>query len=129
MWNDFQARMDWCVKPYNEANHHPIAVLNNDSTNQIILKNARPGETVHFDASKSSDPDNDKLRFYWWIYDEAGRKPYGKEILIENNTYDKINLNVPKDASCKELHLILEVWDKSEIVPLVDYRRIVINVK
>ncbi len=129
MWNDFQARMDWCVKPYDEANHHPIAVLNNDSTNQIILKNVRPGETVHFNASKSSDPDNDKLRFYWWIYDEAGRKPYGKEILIENNTYDKIKLNVPKDASGKELHLILEVWDKSEIVPLVDYRRIVMNVK
>ena len=25
--NDFQARMDWCVLPYDKANHPPVAVL------------------------------------------------------------------------------------------------------
>ena len=129
MWNDFQARMDWCVKPYDEANHHPVAVINNDSTNQIIFKMVKVGETVEFDASLSRDPDNDELLFYWWHYDEAGRKPYGKEISIKNSTNDKIKFSVPKDASGKVLHLILEVWDKSDIVPLVDYRRVVMNVE
>ena len=28
--NDFAARMDWCVQPYTEANHHPVAVVNGD---------------------------------------------------------------------------------------------------
>ena len=129
MWNDFQARMDWCIKSFNEANHHPKAVINNDSTNQVIFITTKPGESLKFDASESSDPDKDGLRFYWWIYNEAGRNPYGKEISINNNTGDKIKFTVPKDANGKELHLILEVWDQSEIVPLVDYRRVVIYVK
>ena len=30
--NAFAARMDWCVKPYAEANHEPIAVCNKDRT-------------------------------------------------------------------------------------------------
>ncbi|MFC1765324.1 hypothetical protein ACFL6U_25040 [Planctomycetota bacterium] len=34
----------------------------------------------------------------------------------------------PKNAAGRELHLILEVWDDSDIVPLVDYRRTVISV-
>ena len=28
MWNDFKARMDWCVQPYAKANHHPVAAFN-----------------------------------------------------------------------------------------------------
>ena len=40
----------------------------------------------------------------------------------------KIDLEIPKAAKGKELHLILEVWDKSDIVPLVDYRRVVMMV-
>ena len=36
MWNDFKARADWCVKSYDHANHHPVAVLNGDHSNAII---------------------------------------------------------------------------------------------
>ena len=32
MWNDFRARMDWCVQSYEEANHNPVAVLDGDAT-------------------------------------------------------------------------------------------------
>ena len=35
---------------------------------------------------------------------------------------------IPTDAKDKQLHLILEVWDDNEIVNLVDYRRVVIDV-
>ena len=47
-WRDafqraFQARMDWCVKPRNEANHRPVAVLNGDATRAILMLNARAG--------------------------------------------------------------------------------------
>jgi hypothetical protein len=129
MYNDLRARMDWCVKSYDEANHHPVAVLNGDDSNTILKKEVRAGEVLSFDASGSTDPDGDKLRYYWWIYPEAGRKPYGKEVEINNPYQSKIDLKIPEDAEGKELHLILEVWDQSPIVPLVDYRRVVLTVQ
>ena len=37
-------------------------------------------------------------------------------------------LTIPEDAAGSEIHIILEVRDRSEIVPLYDYRRIVMAV-
>jgi len=68
------------------------------------------------------------VRYSWWIYPEAGRKPYGRSLEIKNSTAAEVSFPVPADAAGKELHLILEVWDQSAIVPLVDYRRAVIAV-
>lgn len=128
MWNDFQARMDWCVKSYAEANHHPQAALDGDASDAIVRKSARPGETLSFDASASTDPDGDSLRYHWWCYDEAGERPYGKKVAITSPTSPNIDFTIPDDAAGKQIHLILEVWDESDIVPLVDYRRIVLNI-
>jgi hypothetical protein len=128
MWNDFQARMDWCVKPLAEGNHHPVAALDGDTSNTILRLTARPGDALSFDASASTDPDGDTLRYSWLIYPEAGRSPYGKELTLDNPTAAKINFTVPADAAGKELHLILEVTDQSPIVPLTAYRRVVVEV-
>ena len=128
MWNDFKARMDWCVKPYEEANHHPRAVLNGDAGDDIIRLSARPGDVIKLNASGSNDPDKDKLSYSWWVYPDAGERPYGKELPVENSSLKKAKLTIPIDAAGKELHIILEVWDQSKIVPLVDYRRMVITV-
>ncbi len=128
MWNDFKARMDWCVQPYAKANHRPNAVLNGDKSDDILKLSAKPGDRLKFSATGSTDPDHDALSFVWWNYPEAGGEPYGKELPIENANSKKIALTVPADAAGKEIHLILEVRDKSLIVPLVDYRRVVITV-
>jgi hypothetical protein len=93
-----------------------------------VNKSVKVSEELSFDASGSSDPDNDKLSYRWWIYPEAGRNPYGKEFEIKNSDQSKIAFTIPEDASGKELHLILEVWDESNIVPLVDYRRVVLTI-
>ena len=128
MWNDFQARMDWCVQPYAKANHPPRAALNGDTSDAILELAAKPGEVLKFNASDSTDSDQDALRYAWWIYPEAGRQPYGKALPLENATADRIQFTVPADAAGRELHLILEVWDQSTTVPLVDCRRAVISV-
>ncbi|MFD2727638.1 nucleoside hydrolase-like domain-containing protein [Hyunsoonleella rubra] len=128
MWNDFKARMDWCVKSFEEANHYPKAVINGDESDAILFLESKIGETLSFDASKSADPDNDTLRFNWFMYSEAGKAPYNKVFPIENASTNKIAFDIPEDAQGKELHLILEVWDENKIVPLVDYRRVVIKV-
>jgi hypothetical protein len=128
MWNDFKARMDWCVEPFEAANHHPDAILDGDDSDAIIRKVAKPGDRLSFDASASRDPDGDAMRYFWWIYPEAGRRPYGKDIQVLGAKEDQASIIIPEDAVGKELHLILEVWDRSTIVPLADYRRVVIEV-
>lgn len=128
MWNDLKARMDWCVEPWEKANHRPVAVLNGDSTNNIILAKANYNETITLDATGSWDPDNDNLSYYWWVYSEAGARPYKKPIPIKNSSSVKTSLTIPEDAAGKKLHIILEVKDDNKIVPLIDYRRMVVIV-
>lgn len=128
MWADLKARMDWCVQPYDKANHHPVAALNGDTTSAIIRRTAKPGDVLTFDASASTDPDGDALRFSWWTYPEAGRRPYGKPLTLENSTAPAITFTVPADTGGRELHLILEIWDQNPLAPLMAYRRVVITV-
>lgn len=128
MWNDFQARADWCVQPYEKANHHPHAFLNNDSTDRIVKIVKNYGEEIDLDASGSFDPDGDELEYRWWVYSEAGRKSFGKPVEIRNAFKQQASLKIPDDARARELHIILEVRDKNSIVPLVDYRRMVVVV-
>lgn len=48
--NDFRARMDWCVKPFRDANHKPVAALNGDMSQNILTISARPASTVNLSA-------------------------------------------------------------------------------
>ncbi len=126
-YNDFKCRMDWCIESFENANHHPLAVLNGDTTNAILFFQTKPGNTLTLDAGESKDPDGDKILFRWWIYPEAGT--YDETINIEKNNESKIEFKVPDNAQGNEIHLILEVKDDHSIARLFDYRRIVINVK
>ena len=127
MYANFICRMDWCVKPFEEANHHPIAALNDDASNTIVVVSALAGEQLSFDASASRDPDGDKLNFRWWQYQEAGT--YSGQVHMESRQEAKTIVHVPTGAAGKQIHVILEVCDENTIASLHDYRRIVINVK
>jgi hypothetical protein len=126
MFHDFQARMDWCVTTYDQANHNPVAAFNGDTTDSIVHLKSAPGETLELDASASTDPDQDGLDFQWWMYPEAGT--YSKQVAIPDDAAVVTALTIPEDAGGSEIHVILEVQDRSEIVPMYDYRRIVISV-
>ncbi|MCG8525377.1 MAG: DUF1593 domain-containing protein [Opitutales bacterium] len=124
--NDFVCRMDWCVKSYEDANHHPVAAVNGDTSDDILIKEVKAGQTLKFDASASSDPDDDDLKMTWWVYPEAGT--YEGAADIPRSTGAKTKFKVPADAAGSQIHLILEVEDQSKIASLYDYRRVVLNV-
>jgi hypothetical protein len=124
--NDFKARMDWCVKPFAEANHAPVAVLNGDDTRRVLQIEADPNTEVKLSADGSSDPDNNALTFRWWTYVEAGT--YWAAPAIRGADKANAVVTVPADASGRTIHVILEVTDTGK-PPLVSYRRAVLNVR
>lgn len=122
--NDFRARMDWCVKPYGEANHPPVPLLNGDAGLAISTINARPGETVALSAKGSTDPDGHALSYEWTGYPEAGSYPGAPE--IAGASTPEACVTVPDDAGGKELHVVLTVRDHGT-PPLARYRRVVVR--
>ena len=125
-FNDFVCRMDWCVEPYERANHHPVAAVNGDASDTILRIEIPAGKVLPLDASASSDPDGDALDTHWWVYREAGT--YNGEVRIADPHWAIATLTVPEDAAGSQIHVILEVKDRNPIASLYDYRRIVIDV-
>jgi hypothetical protein len=124
--NDYQARMDWCVKSFEEANHPPRPVLNGDDSLRPLEITARPGQRIELDATGSSDIDRDRLHCEWHYFPEAGT--YAGEIAIEPAIGMTTSFVVPLDASGKSLHVLLVVTDDGQ-PPLTRYRRLVVRCK
>jgi hypothetical protein len=119
--SDFQARMDWCVSPeYSDANHTPIAKIK--GKNDITV---RSGEIVKLDASKSMDPDGDKITYGWWEYRDAGS--YNGKIELKDNTLAKTEFIAPKVSEPETIHMIINVKDDG--IPILRaYQRVIITV-
>lgn len=124
--NEFEARMDWCVKPVAEANHEPVAVLNGDKTRCVLQIETDPKAEVKLSAAGSRDPDGNKIKFRWWTYEEAGTYEAATEIRGAE-TADAV-VTIPADASGRTIHMILEVTDTGK-PPLTAYRRAVLKVR
>jgi hypothetical protein len=127
---EFQARMDWCVKAPGEANHAPLAVVDGRARCEAICKAVRAGERVALSAAGSSDPDRDRLDYWWWVYPEAGTYPGAVQIEASGRDEhkEKAVVAVPRDAAGKQIHVILEVTDDG-VPRLKAYRRVVLDVK
>lgn len=119
--NDFAARMDWCTKTYQEANHPPVPVLGHSE--QITVKS---GEGFGLDASGSTDPDGDNLSYLWFNYPEAGS--YKKLIKIggAENAHGAYVI-APEVEKNETAHFILKVTDKGK-PHLSRYKRVIVNI-
>jgi hypothetical protein len=119
--NDFAARMDWCTKSYQNANHPPVPVLGHPE--QITVKS---GERFVLDAAGSYDPDGDNISYLWFNYPEAGS--YKKFIGIDSaENAHWVFVIAPKVEKNETAHFILRVTDKGN-PPLSRYRRVIVNI-
>jgi len=122
--NAFEARMDWCVKPFDGANHEPAAALNGDTGIGVLRIRTDPGAEVKLSAAGSSDPDGNRLSYRWWTYVEAGT--YWAEAPIRGAGECDAVVTVPQDASGRTVHIILEATDDGR-PPLTAYRRAILE--
>ena len=118
--NDFAARMDWCTKPFKEANHPPVPVLMH--AEQFTVKS---GEGFGLDAFNSTDPDGDNLSFLWIHYVEAGF--YKKKLNLGAENVHGVYVTAPVVDKPETLHFILQLTDKGEPA-LTRYKRVIVTV-
>ncbi|WP_220498144.1 DUF1593 domain-containing protein [Stieleria mannarensis] len=119
-FNNFAARMDWAKN--GTGNRNPIVVVDGDDGVRVLIKSAAAGSSVTLDASKTTDPDDDKLTFKWWVQPDAGT--YDGSIGIADHDSSKATIKIPSDAAGKRFHVICEVTDDGTH-PLSSYRRII----
>lgn len=117
---DFAARMDWCTKSYNEANHAPYIELNNPD--RITVKS---GQGFGLDAFNTTDPDGDSFSFLWFSYPEAGS--YKKAIETGAENIHGAYFVAPKVDKEETAHIILKVTDNGT-PQLSAYKRIIVTI-
>jgi hypothetical protein len=120
--HDFAARMDWCLKSYEDANHPPVPVLSHPE--QLSVKS---GESFTLDAFGSYDPDGDNISFLWFNYPEAGTYKKGIKVNGAENVY-KVHFTAPKVDKEETAHFILKVTDKGE-PSLTRYKRVIVTIR
>jgi hypothetical protein len=138
---EFAARMDWTFKPYAEANHNPLVVVNGKEGAAPIVIDAQIGQPVTLDAGSSRDPDNNKLSFQWFHYAEAGLAPGVNLAAVNIERADTAVATVTATAACRPswrpgggqcpsgvAHIILAVADNGSPT-LTSYRRVILNVR
>lgn len=130
--NDFAARMDWTIKPYDEANHPPVAKLGHSDR-----LTATPGEVVQLSAEGSHDPDGDTLSYHWFYYGEAGSLTVssgstGQPVAIRGFDRANASFRVPTQRvmppGIGTMHIILAVTDDGT-PRLTRYRRVIVDVR
>ena len=99
------------------------AVEDSSSVTPLYIT-AKAGETIHLDASKSVDPDDDGLTFLWWQQPEIGIT----KVAVDQSDQPAVTLRIPADAKGNTIHLICEIHDNGPF-HLVAYRRIIITIK
>ncbi len=124
--NDFATRIQWsCNSDFESVNHHPVILFEQEltPTKQPIYLKAKAGDEIVLNIKDSYDPDNDKLIFNTYYYQEASTYKGIIDITHENGI---INLTIPNDIANDTLHFVIEATDDG-FPKLTTYRRIIIS--
>ena len=123
-FNDFAARMQWAAE--GKGNRNPEVRIDGKSGLVPMEVTATAGASLRFDASASSDPDGDALRFDWWFQQFPGEETLPD---LVDATAPNVSFTVPATAAPgQEYHLVCEVHDDGPFT-LPAYRRIIVKVK
>ena len=141
--HDFAARMNWTIKPFAEANHNPIVLVNGQAGTAPIFVRALVGQPVVLDASQSHDPDGQALRYSWFHYGEAGAGDGPGLAAVNIGDAESPKVTITATATCRPMwiqtataqcpaqgvaHILLSVTDNGS-PSLTSYRRIVLEVR
>lgn len=121
--NDFAARMDWCTKPYNKANHHPEIVVNGHKGHEYLHLKVKSKSQPSLDASQTIDPDGHSLSYSWV---QSGPNQLGSINIISKGP--KATIDLPKAKKGKLVHVLLTVTDDG-MPPLKAWKRVVLTVQ
>ena len=123
-FNDFAARMEWAAKGL--GNRNPVVRVNGNEGLAPLEIRTHASASLRFDASKSSDPDGDGLRFDWWFQEFPGQDVLPK---LAHANKSKTSITIPAKATPgQQFHLVCEVHDDGPF-SLVAYRRIIVTVE
>ncbi len=117
---DLQARLDWCVKGYQDANHPPAARIKG-GMNRTVMSGSR----IDLDARRSRDPDGNKLTYQWRQFKEAGT--YRGDVVVRDADTRTVNLLAPIVSKPETVQLILTVTDNGN-PPLRSYQRVIVTI-
>ncbi len=118
--NDFRARLNWRVKPFGQANHPPVAIVQG-----LLERRVSPETIVTLSAVGSRDPDRNRLACQWIFYQEA--RTYKGPLTIRNAGSRTASFLAPRVTSSEAIHIILRVTGTGE-PPLSRYRRVIVRV-
>jgi hypothetical protein len=118
---DFAARLDWCVKPFKEANHPPVLRMSNQSALPV-----KPGEVVTLNATGTTDPDGDDLTFEWSIYPNDPEMVKG--VTIHRRRTATPQVDVGPNLAGKTIPILLTVRD-SGTPNLTRFGRVLLRVE
>ncbi len=116
---DMAARIDWCIKPYTDANHPPVVLFEGSLMQDVAINT-----TIHLSAKGSTDPDGNTLSYHWIYYKEAGN--CSDNIVIANADSLNASFTVPSVSQPTTFQVILSVTDNGSPA-LTRYKRIIFN--
>lgn len=118
---DFQARLDWCVRPYGQANHPPTVRIAGDSEREV-----KAGHGVVLDASGTTDPDGAGLDFAWSVY--PATPEVSRKVVIEGRDARNPNVVIASELAGQSIPILLSVTDRGR-PSLTRYGRVFIKVQ